>query len=336
MKINYRNFEASIKQFKSVLVYGNDYGVVSQTVDNIVSKLITGEQTIFNFTSLQYNSIIKNPESLYNELNSPTLTKEKKVVLVNEVEKILPAWLKDLLLDINNDTFVIFKASELLPNVAIRKLFETEKKLAVIACYHDEYAITKSMVESKLKQHKINIDKDALDYLVANGNFNRLVLLSELDKLILFAQNRGKISLEVTKQLISLSGNSSIDDFCFDIALGNSVDFDLRLRQLLDTKTNIIAIIRSIARCFQQLLKAQSLIKNGMTLEQAMQKISPPVFFKYVPKFTICLKHYSFNQLQDVITALTDLELLCKSKNTDHKVLFEYMVLNKIMPKNDC
>ena len=77
------------------------------------------------------------------------------------------------------------------------------------------------------------------------------------------------------------------------------MDFDLRLRQLLDTKTNIIAIIRSIARCFQQLLKAQSLIKNGMTLEQAMQKISPPVFFKYVPKFAGCLKHYSFNQLHN-------------------------------------
>ena len=78
MKINYRNFESGIKQFKSVLVYGNDYGVVSQTVDNIVKKLIPGEQTIFNFTSLQYNAIIKNPELLYDELNSHSLTKEKK------------------------------------------------------------------------------------------------------------------------------------------------------------------------------------------------------------------------------------------------------------------
>ncbi len=334
MKINYRNFESNIKQFKSVLVYGNDYGVVSQTVDNIINKLIPGEQTIFNFTSLQYNSIIKNPELLYNELNSHSLTKEKKIVLINEVEKVLPVWFKDLLLNLNNDVFVIFKASELVSNAAIRKFFETEKNLAVIACYHDEYATTKAIVESKLKQHKINIDKETLDYLVANVNFDRLVLLSELDKLILFAQETGKVSLEQTKKLISLSGSCSIDDFCFDVALGNSTDFDLRLRQLLDSKTNIITVIRSIARCFQQLLKVQSFIKNGMTLEQAMQKITPQVFFKYVPKFTNCLKRYSLMQLQDIITVLTDLELLCKSKNTDHKVLFEYTVLNKIIQKD--
>lgn len=335
MKINHRNFEASIKQFQSVLVYGNDYGVVSQTVDSIVSKFIPGEQTIFNFACLQYSSIIKNPELLCNELNSPSLTRERKIILVSEVEKAVPTWLKESLQNLNPDVFVIFKASELPPSSAIRKFFENEKNLAVIACYHDEHATTRTIVENKLKQHKITIDKQALDYLVMNVNSDRLILLSELDKLILFAQNMGKISFEDIKQLISLSGNSSIDDFCFDIALGNSANFDLRLRQLLDTKTNVIAIIRSITRCFQQLLKAQGFIKNGMTVEQAMQKLSPPVFFKYVPIFTTCLKRFSLGQLQDIIGAFTDLELLCKTTNTDHKVLFEYVVLNKIMPKSD-
>lgn len=335
MKINQRNFEANIKQYQSVLVYGNDYGVVSQVVDSIVNKLIPGEQSVFNFISLQYASIIKSPELLYDELNVLGLTREKKIVLVSEVEKAIPNWLKELLLDPNPEVFVIFKALELLPSAAIRKFFESEKNLAIIACYHDEHAATKSIIESKLKQHQIIIDKQALDYLVTNVNSDRLILLSELDKLTLFAQDTKQISLEEVKQLISLSSNFSIDDFCFDIALGNTTNFDLRLRQLLDTKTNVITIIRWVTRCFQQLLKVHSFIKSGMTVEQSMQKLSPPIFFKYIPVFTTCLKRYSLERLQEIIAAFTDLELQCKTTNTDHKILFEHVVLNKIMQNND-
>jgi DNA polymerase-3 subunit delta len=333
MKITHPNLNSNLHQFQSILVYGSDYGLISQTCEDIIDKLIPGQRSVFNFTSLQYSNIIKNPELLYNELNSLSLTKEQKVIYITEVEKSFPAWLKELLTQINKSTFIIFKALELPPSAAIRKFFETEKNLAIIACYHDSHSLTENIIKTKLKQIGISIDKPILDYLVMNINADRLITLSELDKLILFAQEKGKITLNDIQEIICKSSNLSLDDFCFDILRGHKSNFDLQLHQLLDNKINVITIIRTITRHLQQLLKAKSMIVNNVNVEQAIQKLSPPVFFKYVPVFTYCLKHFSLEQLQQLITTFTKLELLCKTTNTDHAVLFEYVVLNQIMPE---
>ncbi len=333
MKINHNDFMNSINQFHAVLVYGNDYGLNSQTCDQIIKQLISGEQSIFNFISLQYDNVMKNPELLYNECKSLSLTKEKKIIYITEVEKVMPSWLKDLLIKPVQDVMLIFKALELTSSAATRKFFEIEKRLASIACYHDTYITTENIIKTKLKQSNIKIDKATLNYLIVSINADRLITISELDKLIIFTGDNGYISLANVQGIVCNSSNLSVEDLCYDIAHGHITNFHSRLRKLIDQKTNIISIIRSITRLFQQLLKAKSFINEGVEIEQAIQKLSPTIFFKYISVFTKCLRIFSIGQLRDIISEFTQLELLCKTTNVDHVSLFEYTVLNQITPR---
>ena len=327
MKTNLPSLISNIKKFQAVLVFGNDYGLISDSCDKIIKRLVVGPHTIFNLTRLRYADIIKNPGLLYNELDLLSLTRENKTIYISEVEKAMPAWLKETLTQTRSDVFIIFKALELPTSSAIRKLFENESTLAVIACYHDQRVTTENLIKAKLEQRNLTIDKPALEYLIASLGTDRLVTVAELDKLVLFAQEGAIITKEHVVLLTSQSNSVSLDDFCYNIACGNLTDLSKNLEQIIDSKTSIITIIRAILRLFFQLLKAKSAMESGGSAEQAMAKLAPPIFFKYAPIFLTCLKRYSRAQLQQLIADFTNLELLCKTTNTDHVLLFEHAVI---------
>lgn len=330
MKTNLPSFENNHSKYKAVLVYGNDYGLVSVTTDKILNKLAAADRNVFNYTHLLYDAVLKNPDLLYDECNSISFTGERKVVYISEVEKTLPPWLKELLLQPKQDLYIVLRAGELAPSSAIRKFFESEEGLAVIVCYHDQALTIENIIKDHLAKSGLTIEKPALAYLVENMGADRLVTMAEIDKLLVFGQGKTQINLADVRNLTSHHVDLALDDFCLNVISGNLRNFDNEQQFILDSKNNVITVIRAILRYYHQMLKVKILQEQGVSFEAALTKLIPPVFFKHLPAFTASCKKLSIASIEEKIREYGELELQCKTTNIEHRLLFERMVIQSL------
>lgn len=325
MKISSIN---NIDKYAAILIYGNDYGQVTQTVEQVIKKLASQPKTIFNFAQFSYDEVLKNPESLYNECHLLTITQEKRTILITDADKAPPTWLKELLSAKNMNVNIIFKAAELPASSALRKFFEQASNLAILPCYHDDKSALRQLINTTLVKKKLSIEPKAIDYLVNNIGADRLIAVSELNKIVLLKEEGQRITLDDVVGLTIHNSDVTVDEFCYNLILGNFADFEKNLLQLIESKMNIITIIRALLRIYQQCLKVVTLHGQGMGYEESVKKLTPPIFFKQVDIFIQCCRKLDMEKILNRIAQLNELELRCKTTNIDHCLLFENFVIN--------
>ena len=74
-------------------------------------------------------------------------------------------------------------------------------------------------------------------------------------------------------------------------------------------------------RYVQKLHLVKSNIQNGMTEQEAVSSLRPPIFFKQLPVFKRHLNEWSIKQLNKLINGLIKLEIECKTTGNPAELL---------------
>lgn len=327
MKITLANLLRNLSQYRAVLIYGNDYGVVFLSAEQIIDSLIQ-ERSIFNFLQFEYDEINKTPAILGDHVNSLSFTGEIKVILINNCDKALPAWHKELLQNLHEQIFIIYRAQELAPTNSLRKFFEQDKSLAILPCYHDEKEVVAGLLRNKLREHSITITSDALAYLLERLGGDRLATLAEIEKIVTYAQGSDQITLSDVEEIVSDSSLFVIDDFCYKLLSLDLSEYQQYIQHFMESKISIITLIRALLKLIHQLLRVRVMFEqNGSSLAESIAKLTPPIFYRSVAIFTKCAEQNDTKTLLHYIDQLARLELLCKTSNTDHLPLFDAVIM---------
>ena len=157
MKIKDNQIEESVKnsKFCSYLIYGQNKGLIEEKIDQIKNFFNKKNENV-EIVKLNNDDITKNPEKLYNEFNTFSLTGNKKLLHVLNTKDNLINSISDTI-NPNPSCLVIFESEELTPKSKIRKLFEKEKTLGILACYYDTENDVKELVEKAFKNNNIPI-----------------------------------------------------------------------------------------------------------------------------------------------------------------------------------
>ena len=89
----------------------------------------------------------------------------------------------------NPSCLVIFESEELTPKSKIRKLFEKEKTLGILACYYDTENDVKELVEKAFKNNNISISTNLKSILISHLGTERNIVKNELNKIMTFDGN---------------------------------------------------------------------------------------------------------------------------------------------------
>ncbi len=297
---------------RAVLVYGSDIGLVHERAIQLAQFIVSDLQDPFRCIAIFSNDLKKDPARLFDEAAAIAFTSGRRLIRIPDGNDGIAKTFKTFLYNPVGDAFIILEAGMLSPRSKLRKVFETAKNAAIIACYEDNNLHLSEVIHDTLSRNKLTASLEATTYLEQNLGSDRMVTRKELEKLALFKGAPGEVSLNDARVCIGDNGSSSLDSIIYTAAGGDLIGLDVALARVLNEGLHPIAILRGMARHLQRLHLASGTIDAGMSTDQAMKALKPPINFRFTNSFRQQLQRWSKNNLAQAIQLLTEAEIDCK------------------------
>lgn len=333
MKLTFRNIEPFLKKppadIAAVLVYGPDEGLVLERFNALSKTVVSDLQDAFGVAEFTGAQLAEKPSLLMDEALSISMLGGRRVVRVRDADdKISPA-VKDMLAALKSGgNLVLIEAGNLGARSSLRLLFEGADNAAALPCYvEDERDISRVIAEG-VKAEGCSISPDALSYMAANIIGDRGVARSEIVKLITYMGSDKRIELDDVTAAIGDSAQLSLDDLCRHAGLGQFEEAERVLRKLLSEDVSAVRILRVLQDHFAKIHLAKSRMQQGDSLEGALAKIRPPLFFKVKPSFEAQVASWPIAKIEQILALLGSAEARCKQTASDPETLCSRALLS--------
>ena len=165
------------------------------------------------------------------------------------------------------------------------------------------------------------------DYLLANLGGDRQLSRRELEKLCLYVGAGGQASFDDVVACIGDSSTMTLDDLLFAVAAG-SVDATAgSLGRIRDEGVAPVAVLRAMQRHLQRLHLADGLRRGGLSAEDSMRQLRPPVFWKQQQAFKQQQAQWSTQDLEAALAQLTEAEVVSKTTGLPAQAVCERALL---------
>ena len=321
MKIKSYQIEECIKKSKfcSYLIYGQNKGLVKEKI-NKIKEIFSNINKEVETIKLTNDEIKENPEKLYNEFNTFSLSRNKKLLHILNVKDDIKNIIEET---INPNPFclVLFESGELTPKSKIRKLFEKEKFLSILPCYYDTENDIKELIDKFFKNNNISISNSLKSILATQLGSERNIIKNELEKIVLFLKNKKKFNERDILNCVSDNYYFNFSDLNYSICDGNLIRLDKTIKQLYLEGVNPITLLRSTAKHFQKILFVNEKIENGLNINDSLKLLKPPIFFLYINQFKQHIKSWKTKLCYKVIERIFDAERHCKLNSKISKTI---------------
>ena len=312
--------EENINIFKNniVLFYGENLGLIEEFKQIILKD--KKKESIIKFTQ---EDILGDPNNFFNEINSNSLFNDKKFFFISNVNDKLLKIAEEVLLSENNN-LIYFFSNTLEKKSKIRSFFEKEKKVDIVPCYQDNELTLKKKTIVELRNY-VGLDTAALDLIVQNCSQNRSKLKNEINKIKVFFKDK-KIKFDDLKKLLNLKED---DDFSLlrDTALGGDT---IKTNKLLDsTEVESEKSIFYISILNNRFNRLKEICRNKINLENSVNNLKPPIFWKDKPDFIRQAKLWNIEKLNNALSKTYEVELKLKTNSFINKrIIFKKLIVD--------
>ncbi len=334
MKIPPRSIESFVKKpdtdICAILIYGPDEGLVRERM-NVMTKNVSKDiKDPFNVTEISAPKLSETPSLLTDEAMSISMLGDKKVVrLIDATDKVSKV-IKETLATIKTDNnLILVAAGELSPRSALRLLFEKAKNAAAIPCYVDDERSIVRIIKEGIAQAGYSISSDAATYMASNVVGDRAIARSEIAKLATYMSGVSKnITLDDVIECVGNSADLSMDGIAKNVAAGNFSEADKVLNHVLSEGITAVAVLRSLQNYFMRLHITKSRIEQGDSLDSAIKKLRPPIFFKVKAPFEAQVRNWGMQQLEQSLSLITSVEAKCKQTANNPEIMCGRLILS--------
>lgn len=296
-----KNFNI-LTQYSSVLIYGINEGI-KHDIKNMI-KTHNKDSEIIN---LFEDEIFKKSEIFFTNILNQSLFSKKKIFFLNDVsEKILPE-IENYLEKENINIYLFSKTLE--KKSQLRKHFEKKQKLAAIACYEDTETNLIHYTANELKNYK-GLNNEIYNLIISNCNGNRREIQGVLDKIKTLFQSK-VVDKNKLFEILNQSIDSDFDDIRDNALIGNKE----KLNSLLSSKNFLneecFLYLNKISFRVQKLIDIKKNINNHQ-IENEIDKVKPPIFWKDKPVLVKQLKKLSLDKLITIYSKINIIEVLIK------------------------
>jgi len=318
----YKSFllEQNINNLKDniTLFYGENDGLKKDLQKKIKSNLPNSEKIIYF-----QDDILKKPDSFYNEIVNASLFEKEKIYFIYQTNDKILDLIK--LLEGKDINKKIFLFAELLDKKSkLRSYFEKTKSLGVVACYNDNETIIKKIIIAKLSKYE-GLSTENINIIIENSNLDRIKLNNELDKIQTYFKDK-KIIRSQLLSLLNLNENDNFD-FLRDAALcGRNIITNKLLNFTFIENDKTIFYLNNINQRLNKL--NEILLINNKPVEQSINEIKPPIFWKDKPTIVEQTKKWNLEKIQLVLKKTFDFEIKIKTNSTvDKNVILKKLIV---------
>lgn len=333
MKIQPKNIESFIKkppaETAAVLVYGPDEGLVRERLNALAKTIVPDIRDPFNVAEITAEKLLEQPSLLIDEAKSISMLGGRRVILIRGASDKISSMIKETLAVLKSgDNFVLVEAGSLTPRSSLRLMFEDAGHGAAIPCYVDDERDISRVLSDAIKEKGYTISSEALSYMAANVVGDRAVARSEVEKLVIYMGGKKIIAVEDVMASVGASASLSLDDLAKHIATGQFAAADRILNHVLSEGIPAVTILRTLQNHYAKLHITKARLAKGESLDMALGKIRPPLFFKAKPSFESQVMNLSIDQIEQALSIIMSAEAKCKQTGSNPDILVSRAALS--------
>ena len=306
------------------LIYGNDYGLIKREIDKIISGITD---------VVKYDLLLDNVSEVIEEASCMSLFGDKKVV-IGENALFLTGTNTSVNHDIDYLTSYVNAGNH--DNIVILTVMQDkldERKKIVKLLKKNVTVIHKDMIDTKdLPKFIINefldsgykIDYKTASYFVDYVGKNVDILLSEINKMIIYKDTDKEIFIEDILNISSKGFNDNVFDLSDAIMKKDFKKIFSCYNDLMILKEEPIKIIALLASQFTLVYQSKLLAKEGFMSKDIAStlKVHP-----YRVKLALETNYPDF-ELKDILKKLHNLDYEIKTGKVDKAVGLENFLLH--------
>jgi len=318
MKIQANKVDEFIKTFddkiRGILIYGPDIGLVSIRKAEILNKVLPDYKNSLSLISLSSAILKERPTIIDDEYNSTSLFGGgRKVILIEDAENSLSKVLEPIFSKPQNaNNFIIVTSGDLDSKSSLKKFAEYNQYFASLPCYKDDINSIMQIISLRLRNEGFKYSNDVVRNLAENFGGNRLVILNELDKLIMYKDTNKTITMDDVQACVQDSSEADINAFVNNFA---SLNFNVAYKELCNLYSEGIfpvVVIRSLINYFIKLQLYKFQLQNGLSFDEITTKEN--IFWKQKPILQQHLRKLSLENINDILFVLLKEECKLKGK----------------------
>ena len=304
----------NLNNTKFLLLHGKNEGYKNEEIKKITNKL--------NIKAKNYDEkqVFDNTEEFFaNNLNK-SLFDSDKIIIVNRCTEKITKIIEELI-DKNIDDIILVLNSETLDKKSkLRNLFEKSKnKLVSIAFYPDNFDTLLRIARQALRERKILLSNECINFLVRKCAGDRKNLLNEIEKIELYLKDKKKISNEEVFKIINLSENHSVNELINSCLIKNQKKLFNILNDNIFSNEDCIVIIRTLLKKTKDLLNLVIQFHLNKNINVTIDNAKPPIFWKDKNIIKDQINIWSIDKLKSLIIEINDIEYQIK-KNSIHSI----------------
>ena len=301
-----KNPDTKIKAF---LVYGNNDGLVINTVKRVARTICPNLEDAFQVSELNGEDIISDFGKLYGEYNGQSLMGGRRVIILHDADNQITKDLRKMLDDSKSENLLILHSDNFSRKSSLVKLAEGSEDMACVACYED----TEDDVRNTLKNIGLSFEPEALQLLYARFSGDRMINMEELEKLKTYMGDAKNVTVDIVTKVISDQSDSGIEDICYAAMGGNCAKSETLYRKYINEGNEPITVVRALSFHVLKLLTCQAEIEKNVGLDMAIKKLVPPLIFLRVEAFKQQLRIWNRDKILRVLELLYEAEKDCKT-----------------------
>lgn len=307
MKWKESDFNSGIETIRAVLIYGPDAGQVDEFCDAAIAKLGIDKDNLF---ALDSDELRDKQDALFAESCTPSMFGGRKMVMISNAGDASARAIEELISHTGLCATVVVAAGDLRAGGSLRSLFESNEKLAALACYTDDARTLAPLIRNELSAAGIErIHPDAMAYMTAHLGGDRGITRGFLTKLALYVDDKKTVDLEDVEKCLPDSAAADMDDFLYSLTAGHISQTMTALDRLLYDNAEPNMLVRMLDGHFKKLMTA---VVDGQL---------PRLFWKVAEKFNNAVKMWPESEIAAVLVRLNELEKQLRTTGMPAEVL---------------
>lgn len=302
------------------LFYGENLGL-----QNDFKKIIKKKNNNALIQNINQEEIINNKNNFFIEILNTSLFNEEKIYFINHGNDKLLDTIKEIEPKLENRRIFIF-AEILEKKSTLRNYFEKSKNCSSIACYQDNEISIKKIIQNRLKEFR-GLNNVNLNIIFSNCNLDRVKLNNEIDKIILYFQDK-IIHTENLELLLNDKFNDNFNNLKDEALCGNVKNTNNLISDTILQSEKNIFYLNLINQRLKKILDLRE-IANNENLEEAINKIKPPIFWKDKASVLNQAKKWNSTKIKKMMEKTYKLELELKSNSLiNHNILIKNLIVD--------
>lgn len=267
-----RFISGALDQTDVFLLFGTDAGLVSERTSAILRRCGFNPSNPDQIIRIDGDDLASNPGKLFEEAHGIGLFAERRAIIIRAGSKQIAGPLEAILETPAPDCKILIQAGALRRDAPLRKLADRARNAAAIECYPDQARDIERLIDSTLKEAGLAIESDARSVLAGLLGDDRLSTRSELEKLVLYAHGRDRITEDDVLNAVADTSAFALDNIIFAAFSGDVAFLGDAGAEIYSTASELFALLAAATRYAHMLHQILIETEGGSRVEEAVDR----------------------------------------------------------------